>query len=256
MVPRSRRPCREPPSRSCPPHRPAPAREHNHLEIKAADLRVSGFSRRGSGCHAIGGPPGGHIFEKASSRHARHRAVYRSSADGRAVADSAIPLGGGIENRQAGGKPREGSGMANAWSINDVAARGGATRGIGDRGRSAMNGPRWDTSETTRGSPSTSNAAVTRPRKVSCGPIIDTIKLIQVALLRESARPVEESRTRSIIALLEKLGNVDVSEDILSRTRIGRSLDKINTYNNVAVHLAIGHLRQKWSSIPGRRWEE
>ena len=77
-----------------------------------------------------------------------------------------------------------------------------------------------------------------------------------MALLRESARPVEDSRTRSIIALLKKLDNVDVSEDILSRTRIGRSLDKINKYNNVAVHLAVGHLKQKWSSIPGRWWGE
>jgi hypothetical protein len=146
--------------------------------------------------------------------------------------------------------------MVKAGSINDAAATGRAARGIGDRGRSAMNGPRSDKSETTQGSPSPSNAVITRHGKDSGTPIIDTIKLIQVALLRESARPVEDSRTRSIIALLKKLDNVDVSEDILSRTRIGRSLDKINKYNNVAVHLAVGHLKQKWSSIPGRWWGE
>jgi len=65
------------------------------LGIKAGDLRVSAFSRRGSGCHTLVGPPGGHIYERASSRHARHREVYRSSAAGRAVADGAAPLGGG-----------------------------------------------------------------------------------------------------------------------------------------------------------------
>ncbi|KAL3812137.1 hypothetical protein ACHAXA_001844 [Cyclostephanos tholiformis] len=260
MVPRPRR---EPPSKfeTCPP--PPPDREYYPLEIKASDLRVSGFSRRGSGCHVIGGPPGGHIFEKASSRHARHRAIYRSSADGRAVADNAIPLGGGAEHRRAGcSNPWEGSGMAKTGSINYASGRRRVSWEIGGRKRFASNGPGSDTSETnmhgsvaTQGSPSPSNAAISRPGNVSGTSIIDTIKVIQVALLRESARPVEASRTGSIIALLKKLDNVDVSVDVLSRTRIRRSLTKINKYNNVAVHLAVDHLNGKWSAISGR-WQE
>jgi hypothetical protein len=258
MVPRSRRPGRVPPSRS----------ETRPLEIKAGDLRVSAFSRRGSGCHTLG-PPGGHIYESASSRHSRHREVYRSSASGRAVADNAVPLGGGGGHRGAGGGPREGVGKEKAAPKDDASAGGTAARDRGELTRigegSASNGPRVEKAKSdaraprmygrgplaTRVNPSNSNAALIRPGQVSSPPTIDTVKVLQEALLRESVRPVEDSRTVRIVALLKKLDNADVSVDILSRNRVGRSLKKIRKYDNVTVRHAVSDLMEKWSAICG-----
>ena len=70
----------------------------NSLEIQAKDVKVSGFCRPGVGTKP-GAPPGGAIYEKASSRHKRHREVYKSSARGQAVANEAVPLGGGTSRR-------------------------------------------------------------------------------------------------------------------------------------------------------------
>ena len=255
-----------------------PAGSNNPLEIKAGNLRVSGFSCRGSGCHTLVGPPGGHIYERASSRHTRHREVYRSSAAGRAVADDAVPLGGGRGPRGAAsggcGGPRGEGADKEKSATNDDAASAGRDRGsvrrrgmtrIGGEG-SASNGPRVEKSRTnnarapclnwrgplaTRGDPSNSNAALLRLGKVSSSPSIDTVKVLQEALLRESARPVEDSRTVRIVALLKKLDNADVSVDILSRTRIGRSLKEIRKYGNVAVRHAVSDLVEKWLAVCG-----
>ena len=107
----------------------------------------------------------------------------------------------------------------------------------------------------TRGDPSNSNAALIRPGGqgiIQFSPTIDTIKGLQEALLRESARPVEDGRTVRIVALLKKLlDNADVSVDILSRTRIGRSLKVIRKYDNVVVRHAVSDLVEKWLAICG-----
>ena len=66
------------------------------IELQASNLKVSAFCRRGAGYHKPKpGGPGGFIFEKAKSRHLRHREVYRSSRGGKAVAERAVPLGHG-----------------------------------------------------------------------------------------------------------------------------------------------------------------
>ncbi|KAK1732908.1 hypothetical protein QTG54_016446 [Skeletonema marinoi] len=64
------------------------------LEIQASNLKVSAFCRRGAGYHKPK-PPGGFIYEKAKSRHLRHREVYKSSRGGKEVAEHAVPLGHG-----------------------------------------------------------------------------------------------------------------------------------------------------------------
>lgn len=64
------------------------------VELQACNLKVSAFCRRGAGYHKPKpGGPGGFIYEKASSRHFRHREVYKSSSAGKAIADHAAPLG-------------------------------------------------------------------------------------------------------------------------------------------------------------------
>lgn len=66
------------------------------LELQASNLKVSAFCRRGAGYHKPKpGGPGGFIYEKAKSRHLRHREVYRSSRGRKAVAELAMPLGHG-----------------------------------------------------------------------------------------------------------------------------------------------------------------
>ncbi len=66
------------------------------LELQASNLKLSAFCRRGAGYHKPkAGGPGGFIYEKAKSRHLRHREVYRSSKGGKAVAEHAVPLGHG-----------------------------------------------------------------------------------------------------------------------------------------------------------------
>ncbi len=66
------------------------------LELQTSNLKVSAFCRRGAGYHKPKpGGPGGFIYEKAKSRHLRHREVYRSSRGGKAVAEHAVPLGHG-----------------------------------------------------------------------------------------------------------------------------------------------------------------
>mmetsp|Transcript_1409 Transcript_1409/g.2297 ORF Transcript_1409/g.2297 Transcript_1409/m.2297 type:complete len:126 (-) Transcript_1409:73-450(-) len=62
------------------------------LELQASNLKVSAFCRRGAGYHKPK-PPGGFIYEKAKSRHLRHREVYKSSRGGKEVAEHAVPLG-------------------------------------------------------------------------------------------------------------------------------------------------------------------
>ena len=259
---------------------PPPAGSNNPLEIKAGNLRVSGFSCRGSGCHTLVGPPGGHIYERASSRHARHREVYRSSAAGRAVADDAVPLGGGRGPRGAAaggcGGPRGEGADREKSATNDDAASAGRDRGsgrrrgmtqIGGEGCASNGGPRVEKGRTnnarapcsngrrgplsTRGDPWNSNAALLRLGKVSSSPSIDTVKVLQEALLRESVRPVEDSRTVRIVALLKKLDNADVSVNNLSRTRIGRSLKEIRKYDNVVVRHAVSDLVEKWLAVCG-----
>mmetsp|Transcript_11621 Transcript_11621/g.24793 ORF Transcript_11621/g.24793 Transcript_11621/m.24793 type:complete len:186 (-) Transcript_11621:162-719(-) len=73
------------------------------LEVQGKDLNVSGFSRAGPGHHG-GGPPGGVFYEKAKSRHRRHREVYKSSADGKAVVEEAVPLGRRDDNGRVLGR--------------------------------------------------------------------------------------------------------------------------------------------------------
>ena len=66
------------------------------LVLQASNLKVSAFCRRGAGYHTPKpGGPGGFIYEKAKSRHLRHREVYRSSRSGREIAKHAAPLGHG-----------------------------------------------------------------------------------------------------------------------------------------------------------------
>ena len=66
------------------------------LELQASNLKVSAFCRRGAGYHKQKpGGPGGFIYEKAKSRHLRHREVYKSSRGGKEVAEHAVPLGHG-----------------------------------------------------------------------------------------------------------------------------------------------------------------
>lgn len=66
------------------------------LELQASYLKVSAFCRRGAGYHKPKpGGPGGFIYEKAKSRHLRHREVYRSSRSGKEIAEHAVPLGHG-----------------------------------------------------------------------------------------------------------------------------------------------------------------
>ena len=74
------------------------------LELQASNLKVSAFCRRGAGYHKPkSGGPGGFIYEKAKSRHLRHREVYKSSRSGKRVAERAVPLGhsgkGGVSER-------------------------------------------------------------------------------------------------------------------------------------------------------------
>jgi len=66
------------------------------LELQASNLKVSAFCRRGAGYHKPKpGGAGGFIYEKAKSRHLRHREVYKSSRGGKEVAEHAVPLGHG-----------------------------------------------------------------------------------------------------------------------------------------------------------------
>ena len=65
----------------------------NAIELQQKDLKVSGFCRPGAGTKR--GVPGGCIYEKASSRHKRHREVYKSSSEGMAISKQAVPLGSG-----------------------------------------------------------------------------------------------------------------------------------------------------------------
>ena len=64
---------------------------NNAIELQQQDLKVSGFCRPGAGTKR--GVPGGCIYEKASSRHKRHREVYKSSSQGQAISKEAVPLG-------------------------------------------------------------------------------------------------------------------------------------------------------------------
>jgi len=64
---------------------------NNAIELQQKDLKVSGFCRPGAGTKR--GVPGGCIYEKASSRHKRHREVYKSSSQGQAISKQAVPLG-------------------------------------------------------------------------------------------------------------------------------------------------------------------
>ena len=86
------------PSSSASSRKSKAAPHPNPLEIQAKDLKVSGFCSPGVGTKQAGAP-GGAIYEKASSRHKRHREVYKSSASGQAVAKEAVPLGGGASRR-------------------------------------------------------------------------------------------------------------------------------------------------------------
>ena len=98
------------------------------LEIQDKDLKASGFSCRGIGTSRRG-PPGGAIYEKASSRHKRHREVYKTSVRGQEIASNAVPLGGsGKSTSGKRAKMSTSTSLMKRKAILDAAKRKGATR--------------------------------------------------------------------------------------------------------------------------------